>query len=236
MREVAGKMGVGEAFTDGKDVEGWLREFVAEARAADPDFPSWETLKEKGLYRRESSDYVAFAQEIQHPDEHPFATPSGKIEVFCKTLYDMHHPEIPGVPKYQPAWEGPQDPLRERYPLQCLGSHSKRRVHSTYDETEWMEEAEPQVLRMSPVDAKARGIVEGSLVKVFNGRGALETCVHVSRRVSPGVVVLPQGAWYTPDRDGVCRRGCVNVLTSLRPTPLAHGNAQHTILVEVVKL
>jgi anaerobic dimethyl sulfoxide reductase subunit A len=49
------------------------------------------------------------------------------------------------------------------------------------------------------------------------------------------VVSIPQGAWYTPDKNGVCRRGCINVLTSQRPTPLAHGNAQHTILVEVEK-
>jgi anaerobic dimethyl sulfoxide reductase subunit A len=236
LSEVARKMGVEQGFTEGRDVEGWLRWAVDEARALDPDFPAYEDLKEAGVYKRESPDYVAFAREIQDPERHPFNTPSGKLEVFCKALHDMDNPEIPGVPKYLPAWEGPQDPLRAKYPLQCLGSHSKRRVHSTYDETEWMEEAEPQVVWMSPGDAQARGIVEGCRVKVFNGRGALEIQAHVSRRVRPGIVVVPQGAWYTPGPDGVCQRGCVNVLTSQRPTPLAHGNAQHTMLVDVVRL
>ncbi len=233
--EVAEQMGVGEAFTEGQDVEGWLREILAEARAADPAIPSWEALKAAGSYKADGRNYVAFAKEIEHPGTHPFATPSGKIEIFSRTLFDMGNPEIPGVPKYQPAWEGPEDPLREKYPLQCLGSHTKRRVHSMYDETEWMEEAEPQALWLSPADARPRGIREGDRVQVFNDRGTILIRAHVSRRVRPGIVVVPQGAWYTPDREGVCQRGCMNVLTSLRPTPLAHGNAQHTVLVQVVK-
>jgi len=48
-------------------------------------------------------------------------------------------------------------------------------------------------------------------------------------------VALPQGAWWRPDEQGVDRGGCVNVLTSERWTPLAFGNAQHTIMVEVGK-
>jgi anaerobic dimethyl sulfoxide reductase subunit A len=52
----------------------------------------------------------------------------------------------------------------------------------------------------------------------------------------PGVVDIPQGAWYTPDKDGIDRRGNVNVLTSHKWTPLAFGNAQHTIMVQVEKV
>lgn len=235
MADLAARLGVGEAFTEGKAIEDWLRQLIAQAREGDPSLPDWDTLHRTGLARRESRDYVAFAKEIADPANHPFATPSGKIEIFCKTLFDRNHPEIPGIPKYQPAWEGPQDPLRKKFPLQCLGSHSKRRVHSTHDQTDWMEEAEPQVMWMSPADARPRGIAEGDRVKVYNGRGALLIRAHLSRRVSPGVVVVPQGAWYSPGPDGTCQRGCINVLTSLRPTPLANGNAQHTVLVEVVK-
>jgi anaerobic dimethyl sulfoxide reductase subunit A len=235
MADLAARMGVGEAFTEGKAIEDWLRQILDEARAKEPAIPAWPDLHASGLARRESTGYVAFAREIADPEHHPFATPSGKIEIFSKTLFDMGNPEIPGIPRYQPAWEGPGDPLRARFPLQCLGSHSKRRVHSTHDQTDWMEEAEPQVMWISPPDARARGIAEGDRVKVWNDRGALMIRAHVSRRVSPGVVVVPQGAWYTPGPDGVCQRGCVNVLTSLRPTPLANGNAQHTVLVEVTK-
>ena len=145
----------------------------------------------------------------------------------------MARPDIPGVPKYIPAWEGPEDSLIRKFPLQCIGPHYKRRTHYTFDENSWMEEADPQVMWISPQDAGTRGIADGAKVKVFNDRGALLIRAHVTRRVRPGVISIPQGAWYTPDKNGVCRRGCINVLTSQRPTPLAHGNAQHTILVEV---
>jgi anaerobic dimethyl sulfoxide reductase subunit A len=235
MSRLAERMGVGDAFTAGRDAEGWLRELVDAARAAEPAFPDWETLKRQGLYRQPGAGYVAFADEIRDPEHFPFPTPSGKVEICCKALFDLGHPEIPCIPRYLPAWEGPQDPLARQYPLQCLGTHNKRRVHSTYDEVEWMEEAEPHVLWMHPADAGTRRIGEGDRVKVFNGRGALWIHAHLSQRIRPGVVVVPQGAWYDPGPDGACRRGCVNVLTSQRPTPLAHGNAQHTMLVEVVK-
>ena len=51
----------------------------------------------------------------------------------------------------------------------------------------------------------------------------------------PGVVDIPQGAWYNPDKNGVDLGGNINVLTSEKWTALAKGNAQHTIMVEVEK-
>ncbi len=232
---VAQKMGVGKEFTEGKTREDWLQQIMAEARKTTPELPSYREMQREGVYRDLPQPYVAFEREIHDPAGHPFKTPSGKIEIFSKTLYDMHKPEITGVPTYIPAWEGPEDPLIRKYPLQCIGPHFKRRTHSTFDDSSWMEEADPQVMWISPQDADARGIANGDKVKVRNDRGALVIPAHITRRVRPGVVAIPQGAWYTPDSRGVCRRGCVNVLTSQRPTPLAHGNAQHTILVEVEK-
>jgi anaerobic dimethyl sulfoxide reductase subunit A len=48
-------------------------------------------------------------------------------------------------------------------------------------------------------------------------------------------VALPQGAWWTPGPAGMDEHGSINVLTSARPTALAFGNAQHTIMAQVVK-
>jgi anaerobic dimethyl sulfoxide reductase subunit A len=236
LSRIAEEMGVGHAFTGGKTVEDWVKHIVEEAQRTNPGFPTWEELKETGCYRQDAQQYVAFAKEIQDPVNHPFPTPSGKIEIFSQPLYEMNHAEIPGVPKYIPAWEGPDDPLRQRYPLQCIGPHTKRRVHSIFDENPWMEEAEPQAVWVCLEDAAARGIADGDCVKVFNDRGAIMIKARLTKRIRPGVVAVPQGAWYAPDADGVCRRGCVNVLTSMRATPLAHGNAQHTVLVEMIKV
>jgi anaerobic dimethyl sulfoxide reductase subunit A len=234
--QVAERLGIGQQFTEGKTQEDWLKQIVAEARIADPGFPTYDQLSQAGFYREDPVPYVAFQNEISDPAKYPFKTPSAKIEIFSKTLYDMNHPGIPGVPKYIKAWEGPEDPLARKYPLQCIGPHFKRRTHSTFDASPWLEEADPQVMWISSQDAAVRGIEDGDRVKVFNHRGALMIAARVTKRIRPGVVSIPQGAWYTPDKNGVCQRGCVNILTSQRPTPLAHGNAQHTILVEVEKV
>ena len=236
LSRVAEKLGVGDAFTEGKSQDDWLRQLVNEARARAPQIPSYEELSRVGFYRQGPEDYVAFEREINDPSASPFATPSGKIEIFSKALHDMNHPGIGGVPQYVPAWEGPEDPGSARYPLQCIGPHVKRRTHSTFDENAWMEEAEPHRMWISLQDAADRGIRTGDLVRVFNQRGALNIEAFVTRRIVPGVVSIPQGAWYEPDKDGVCQRGSINVLTSQRATPLAHGNAQHTIRVEVEKV
>ena len=232
---VAERLGVGEAFTEGKNEEGWLRQLIAEAQQRNPSLPGYEELSRIGFYRRPGEPHIAFADEIRDPVHYPFKTPSGKIELFSQTLAAITNPQIPGLPEYLDAPEGPQDLLRERYPLQCIGPHTKRRTHSMFDESAWMEAAEPHCMWIHPDDARSRGIRTGDRVRVFNERGALLIAARVTHRIRTGVVSIPQGAWYTPDRNGVCQRGCINVLTSERATPLAHGNAQHTLLVEVVR-
>jgi len=59
---------------------------------------------------------------------------------------------------------------------------------------------------------------------------------RVTLRIMPGVVDVPSGAWWSPDEQGRDHRGATNVLTSERLTPAAHGNAQHTIMVQVAKI
>ncbi|HWR34988.1 MAG TPA: DMSO/selenate family reductase complex A subunit [Clostridia bacterium] len=140
LSRVAERLGVGQQFTEGKTEEDWLKQIIAEVRIADPEFPSYEELSRRGVYRKPPEEYVAFEKEVQHPDKYPFQTPSGKVEIFSKTLYDMNNSAVPGIPKYIPAWDGPQDDLAGKYPLQCIGPHTKRRTHSTYDESAWMEE------------------------------------------------------------------------------------------------
>jgi anaerobic dimethyl sulfoxide reductase subunit A len=96
-----------------------------------------------------------------------------------------------------------------------------------------LEEAFPQRVFINPIDASARGIKDGDEIKVYNGRGALVLPCRVTLRIMPGVVDIPQGAWYEPDKDGLDFGGNINVLTSHRWTPFAFGTAQQTIMVEI---
>lgn len=49
---------------------------------------------------------------------------------------------------------------------------------------------------------------------------------------------MGQGAWHEANMSGdkIDHGGCVNTLTTLRPSPLAKGKPQHTSLVEIEKI
>lgn len=237
LTDVAAKLGIKDKFTEGKkDMEDWCRWIVGGIQKNHPEFPSYDEFKKRGIYKWTYKEpYIAFEKEIKDPVNNKFPTPSGKIEIFSKALYDMNDQEIPAVPKYLEAWEGPLDPLKEKYPLQLTGWHYKRRCHSIHDNNPWLEEVARQEMWMNPVDAEKRGIKDGERVKVFNDRGTVMIPVKLTPRIVPGVVAIPQGAWYTPDEKGVDQRGSLNVLTNHRATPLAKGSSQHTNLVEVAK-
>jgi anaerobic dimethyl sulfoxide reductase subunit A len=239
--EIAERLGIGDAYTEGRNERGWV-EWVLE-RYRETRFPDVPPLDEfeasnRGVYSIPVTEpAVAFADFRASPEAHPLNTPSGKIEIFSKRLYDMGSPaQIPAIPKYIQEWESPFGPEAEKYPLQALGHHYMARVHSTHDNVDWLEEAFPQRLFINPLDARARGIADGDEVKVYNDRGAMIIPCQVTNRIMPGVVDIPQGGWWTPDENGVDRRGAINVLTSERWTPLAFGSAQHTIMVQVEKV
>ena len=94
----------------------------------------------------------------------------------------------------------------------------------------------PSIQFIPPLsDAKQRGIKDQDHIRVYNDRGTIEIIAKVTARIMPGVITVPQGAWYAPDKDGVDKGSCTNTLTTWHPTPLAKGNGQHSNLVEIEK-
>ncbi len=239
LKDVAKRLGHYDTFIDGKpELEQWLVENYEELRKREPDLPDYETFCECGGWQyQEQYNFIAFEKEIADPEHHPFATPSGKIEIFSKRLWDFEQDDIPAIPCYLPCPEGPEDPLRETYPLQLMGWHTRRLCHTVHDNNEYQKEIEKPGLWIHPEDAKVRGIQDGDMIEVYNGRGRVEIPAIVTERIVSGVVAMSQGGWFTPDKRGVDRRGSINVLTSAaNPSPLAKGNPQHTNLVEVKKV
>ena len=83
-----------------------------------------------------------------------------------------------------------------------------------------------------------RGIAAGSVVRVFNERGACLAGAVVTDRIRRGVVQLATGAWYDPERPGeigsLCKHGNVNVLTLDKGTSrLAQGPSAQSCLVDI---
>jgi len=236
--EMAERLGIGSAYTEGRDERAWVDYILTVYRKKRfPDIPAMDAFEESniGAYTVPVTEpAIAFADFRRDPVRYPLPTPSGKIEIFSKALYDLGRPEeIPAVPKYIQEWESPFGPEAAQYPLQAIASHTLHRVHSTHDNNDWLDEAFPQRVAINPLDAAPRGIQDGDRVRVYNDRGAMVIPCRVTNRILPGVVDIPHGAWWTPDADGIDRRGAANVLTSERLTPLAHGTAAHTMMVQV---
>lgn len=128
-------------------------------------------------------------------------------------------------------------------PLRVFGFHSVARIHSSWGNVPAVSRRVPQVISINPADAEARGIATGDLVEASNRFGTLRLPAHVTDDVIAGTIVMPQGAWWqaanrsTQSAPGPASAhtsapidigGCINTLTTSRPSPLAFGNPQHT--------
>ncbi len=229
---LAKRMGL-EGFGSG-DEDDWLRKCI-EGTEAEKDISSLRALQKAGIHKVTLAEpHIAFREQIEDPEHHPFPTPSGKIEIYCERLEKIGNPMLPSVPKYIETWESINDPLAAKYPLQLITTHFRRRAHSQFDNIPWLRELEPQALWISSKDAKARGIKDGSLVRAFNDRGEVVVPARVTERMMPGIVDLPQGAWYNPDQNGADRGGCANVLTKDEYSP-GEAFITNTALVQVAR-
>jgi anaerobic dimethyl sulfoxide reductase subunit A len=229
-KELAGRLGI-KGFAD-KTEEDYIRQMVEGSET----IIDYDTFRKESIYKVPLGEqHIAFKAQIEDPDRNPFPTPTGKIEIYSQELANMNDPLIPPIPKYIEPWEGPSDPLRKKYPLQLITTHMIRRAHSVFETVPWLREIEHQAVTMSRVDADLRGIEDSDMVRVFNDRGETVLPVKVTDRIMPGVVDIPEGGWYSPDKDGTDRGGNPNVLTNDRPSP-GGTFPSNTALVEIAKV
>ncbi len=212
--ELASRLGI--AAYNEKTEEEWLQEFVS----ATPGLPDYLQLKEKKVhYHALQRPWVAFQQEIEDPANHPFRTPSGKIEIYSQKIAEMRNPLIPAVPKYLDPWEGPHDPLVKDHPFQLISPHAKGRINSSLDNIPGLKALSDDDLWLNSTDAAELGIKSGEEVRLSNERGAMIRKAKVTDRIRPGVVSLEAGSWYNPDEQGVDQGGSVNILTIDKKSP-----------------
>lgn len=249
LSEIARRLGddVYQRFTEGRTQAQWLQYLYAKMQARDPALPAYDDLKKMGIYKRKdpSGHFVAYKKFREDPQANPLKTPSGKIEIYSSKLahiastWELAEGDvISPLPIYTPTFEGWDDPKRSTFPLQLFGFHYKSRTHSSYGNIDVLQAACRQEVWINPLDAQKRGIANGDKVRVFNDRGEVRLPAKVTPRILPGVSAMGQGAWHNADMAGdkIDHGACINTLTTLRPSPLAKGNPQHTNLVEIEKI
>jgi anaerobic selenocysteine-containing dehydrogenase len=121
------------------------------------------------------------AAPIQFVDVFP-RTADRKVDLFPAAL-DASAPM--GLYRFQP------DPATERYPLALISPASERTISSTLGELPRSD----ATLLMHPDDARARGLADHDLVRMFNDLGEVHCTLSVAPAIRPGTVSLPKGLW-----------------------------------------
>jgi biotin/methionine sulfoxide reductase len=245
--DLAGRLGFKESFTENRAEMAWMRYFYEEAlrRAArfDVELPDFETfwLGEQISIQDQVEPTPSFLSRFRaSPGEAPLQTPSGKIEIFSETIAGFGYHDCPGYP----VWIAPQEwlgaPKAATLPLHLLSNQPKTRLHSQLDHgvTSHRHKIKGrEAARMNPEDARARGIRDGDLIRIFNERGSCLAAAILSADLRPGIIQIPTGAWYNPLEPG--QIGCLelhgnpNVLTRDQGTSqLGQGSTANSSLVD----
>lgn len=244
MADIADKFGKKDDFTEGRTHDEWVQYLYEEGAAADSDMPTWEEIKQQGVYKRKVDPSIGLKSFRDDPKANPLDTPSGKIEIYSEQLAEIastwvleDDETISPIPVFTPGLNG-YGSVTDEYPLYCCGFHHKSRTHSSFGFIPELEQVARQQIWINPIDAEGRGIANGDLCAVQSPSGKITIEARVTPRVIPGTIGIPQGAWHKADMGGdrVDSGGCVNTLTTYHPTPLAKGNGPaHSMIVQVTK-
>lgn len=198
------------------------------------------------------------------PAKNPMDTPSGKIEFYSSWLANPDMPTkewtkpqtkikseicyggasppiIPPMAQWDNAWNDPLSKYGEKYPLETISLHSNYLQHHSQDNNPYRRELARHACWLSVADAKARGIQDGDLVRVYTDYGECIMPAYVTSRMTPGTANVGYGAWYEPSSiktalmpDGIDRRGQQNFLTPSVHYPWTSGCAavMHNCQVE----
>jgi biotin/methionine sulfoxide reductase len=246
-RGLAARLGFEEAFTEGRDEMGWLRHLYdrsrQEAARHGMELPSFERFWEEEIIElpKISEPRVLLEAFRKDPEAHPLRTPSGRIEIFSETIAGFAYDDCPP----HPAWLEPIEWLgsrtRGRNALHLISNQPRTRLHSQLDQGITSRKGKTggrETVWINPLDAAERGIEDGDVVRLFNGRGQCLAGALLSDEVQAGVVMLPTGAWYDPKEPGVVgtleTHGNPNVLTIDKGcSKLSQGPSAHSCLVEI---
>ncbi|WP_300452494.1 molybdopterin oxidoreductase family protein [Accumulibacter sp.] len=184
---------------------------------------SWEKLKADGHARlalpRGSAPFAAGG----------FPTPSGKCEFYSEWLASQG---LDPLPDFIAPREWQHSALAADFPLALITPPARNFLNTSFaNSARFLAQEESPEIHLHPADAAARGIANGSPVRVFNRRGEFRARVVVTDRVRSGVAMATSIWWRKRSPDG---RNC-NEVTSQALTDMGGGATFYDCLVEVAK-
>jgi trimethylamine-N-oxide reductase (cytochrome c) len=249
--DLSKEFGVHKVYTQNKTDIQWIEEFynsaLEQAKKMSIKMPNFREFWSKNRPLTfeapyQNTQFVRYGDFREDPILNPLGTPSGKIEIYSKTIEKMNYEDCKAHPTWlEPAeWLGMKDKKAE---FALITPHPHDRLHSQLNNTSLREKyaiSNREPIWINTKDAKAKGIKNGDIVRVFNERGQILTGAILTDGLKEGVVKVEEGAWYDPMEKGkegtLCKNGSANVLTIDIPTSkLANGNSSNTALVNIEK-
>ena len=244
--ELARRVGCEAAYTKDRDEMGWLRylydrwrDNVRTNQAAIPDFDRFWADGFLEIPQR-AEEYTLYADFRADPEHKKLSTPSGRIELYSEKIAGFGYDNCPPHATWiEPSeWLGAE--AAKMLPLHLISSQPRYKLHSQMDAGPVSARGKiggREAVALNPEDARRRGIKDGDIVRIHNGRGACLAGAIITDTMSPGVAKLSCGAWYDPagDEDGaLCVHGNANVLTHDRGTSkLSQGPSTGSNMVEI---
>lgn len=207
--------------------------------------PEFEKFWEDGYVDfGKGKSWVRHADFRQDPELNALGTPSGFIEISSRKIGRYGYDDCKAFPTWIEKTERSHGgPGSDKFPLWLQSAHPDQRLHSQMCESEeyratyTVQGREP--VYISPQDAKARGIADGDLVRVFNDRGQLLAGARVSENYPTGVIRIHEGAWYGPQDASIGALdtyGDPNTLTiDVGTSKLSQSTSANTCLAEIEK-
>jgi len=158
-----------------------------------------------------------------------FPTPSAKCEFWSATQEALGCDPLPDyIAPRESAATNPD--LAQRYPLAFISPPARNFLNSSFANLPaFVAEEKTPKLDLNPVDAAARNLQEGELVRIRNDRGSFTATLRVTDRARPGVAVAPSVWWQKLAPDG-CN---ANAVTSQALTDMGRAATFYDCLVEV---
>jgi biotin/methionine sulfoxide reductase len=239
--DVAEALGLRDAFTEGRDAEGWMRHLWAQAEdvAEDAGFslPDFDAFRSEGRVDvpDANEERTTFVDFVKDPDTSPLATETGKLTLTNETIADMDLADCPSHATWLPPVEGA--PLEDGE-FHLISGQPSTRLHGQNDTGDTSRAAkvkDREVARLHPDAAARLGVAAGDVVKLSNSRGACLCAVALEPAMRADCISLPTGAWYDVQTVGGERlevHGNPNVLTLDKGcSSLSQGNIAHTCVV-----
>ncbi|EPF9727755.1 trimethylamine-N-oxide reductase TorA [Vibrio fluvialis] len=248
MTELTRRFGRHEEFTRGMDEMEWVRSLYNDCKKANEgkfEMPEFDEFWEQSVLEfGEGQPWVRHADFRKDPEINALGTPSGFIEITSRKIGRYGYEHCQEHPMWFEKTERSHGgPGSDKYPFWLQSCHPDKRLHSQMCESEAfratyaVQGREP--VYINPMDAKAKGIKEGDLVRVFNGRGQLLAGAVLSDSYPHGVIRIEEGAWYGPlsEKEGaICTYGDPNTLTlDLGTSELAQATSANTCIVDFEK-